>query len=309
MKALITGVAGFIGSALAKKLLDSGMQVSGIDRLSNYYDVNLKLRNLNQLAGLDFIEGDLNKIELAPIVDKVDYVFHLAGQAGVRPSWGKNFDQYVKDNIEGTQSVLEACKGAKLLKLVNASSSSVYGDSEEYPVKEDENLIPLSPYGVTKLAAEKLCYAYSKAFKIPIVSLRYFTVYGPGQRPDMAIHKFFTKTIANETVQVYGDGFQVRDFTYISDVVDATYLAAISKNLDYHAFNIAGGNQITINQLLDLISKIAKKNVNIQYLEPQRGDARRTQGDTSAALKYLNWEPTIDISEGLQNQYQEIVNS
>jgi UDP-glucose 4-epimerase len=228
----------------------------------------------------------------------VDYVFHQAAQAGVRASWGKSFEIYTRNNIEATQKLLEFYKDFAIKKFVYASSSSVYGDAE-LPMKEDSLLKPVSPYGVTKLAGENLCYLYYKNYGVPIVSLRYFTVYGPRQRPDMAIHKF-VKAISNgNEITVYGDGTQTRDFTYVDDAVEANILAA-ENNIIGEVFNIGGGSRIRVNALIDEIEKIVGKKANMKYIEKQKGDVRDTWADVSKARVMLNWKPKIDIHYGMR---------
>jgi UDP-glucose 4-epimerase len=298
MKALVTGCAGFIGSHLVAKLLDSDYEVIGIDCFTDYYSRAIKEANLsNALQNNNFklIEEDILNMHKFPAVD---YVFHQAAQAGVRASWGKSFEIYTRNNIEATQKLLEFYKDFAIKKFVYASSSSVYGDAE-LPMKEDSLLKPVSPYGVTKLAGENLCYLYYKNYGVPIVSLRYFTVYGPRQRPDMAIHKF-VKAISNgNEITVYGDGTQTRDFTYVDDAVEANILAA-ENNIIGEVFNIGGGSRIRVNALIDEIEKIVGKKANMKYIEKQKGDVRDTWADVSKARVMLNWKPKIDIHYGMR---------
>jgi len=238
MKALVTGCAGFIGSHLTERLLREGYEVIGIDCFTDYYAREIKERNtenaLNQ-KNFKLIEEDILEMDKFP---EVDYVFHEAAQAGVRASWGKSFKIYTRNNIETTQKLLEFYKDLNIKKFVYASSSSVYGDAE-LPMKEDSLLKPVSPYGVTKLAAENLCYLYWKNYNVPTVSVRYFTVYGPRQRPDMAIHKFVKAIFNGDEITVFGDGTQTRDFTYVDDAVEATILAAESNSIG-EVYNIGG---------------------------------------------------------------------
>ncbi|MCK4648265.1 NAD-dependent epimerase/dehydratase family protein, partial [bacterium] len=227
MRVLVTGVAGFIGSHLAEGLLKLDCEVKGIDSFTDYYSRKIKennLKNLKENKNFFFQEGDLLELDLEKVLEGIDYLFHEAAQPGVRKSWGKNFEHYIRNNITVTQRLLEEAKGLHLKKVVLASSSSVYGESP-LPTKEDNVLRPISPYGVTKLASENLGYLYYKSFKVPIIILRYFTVYGPGQRPDMAFHRFIKATLNNEEITIYGDGNQTRDFTYVSDAVEATIKA------------------------------------------------------------------------------------
>src|SRR5215213_5528429 len=228
MTALVTGAAGFIGSHLADRLLADGVEVRAVDRLSDYYDVDLKRANLANLethSSFSFLEGDLNQTELGPLLDGVEVVFHLAAQPGVRASWGREFEIYLSDNLLATQRLLEECRERELRRFVFASSSSIYGDAERFPTKETDPPAPVSPYGVTKLAAEHLSRQYFGGFGVPTVGLRYFTIFGPRQRPDMAFNRFIRAGLDGEAIDVYGDGLQERDFTYVGDAVEATVAA------------------------------------------------------------------------------------
>jgi nucleoside-diphosphate-sugar epimerase len=298
MKALVTGCAGFIGSHLVERLLKERAEVIGIDCFTDYYSREVKEANLVDALShnnFDFREEDLLDMDIYP---EVDYVFHEAAQAGVRASWGKSFEIYTRSNIEATQRLLEFYKDHKPKKFVYASSSSVYGDAE-LPMKENRLLKPVSPYGVTKLAGEKLCYLYWKNYSVPTVSLRYFTVYGPRQRPDMAIHKF-VKAILNEAeITVYGDGMQTRDFTYVDDAVEANILAAAATEIEGKVFNVGGGSRISVTALITLLEKITGKKARIRYIENQKGDVRDTLADTSKITMQLNWKPNVKIEEGL----------
>ena len=232
----------------------------------------------------------------------MDYVFHLAAQAGVRASWGKSFEIYTRNNIEATQRLLESYKDMKIKKFVYASSSSVYGDAE-LPMRENSLLKPVSPYGVTKLAGEHLCYLYWKNYGVPTVSLRYFTVYGPRQRPDMAIHKFVKAIFNGDTITVYGDGRQTRDFTYVEDVTEANLLAAtVNNNLNGEVFNVGGGSRISVNGLIELIEGISGKKAEIKYIEGQKGDVKDTLADITKIAKLLKWRSKVKIEEELRRQ-------
>jgi len=303
-KCLITGVAGFIGSHLAERLIKLGYEVIGIDCFTDYYSRDIKQKNISGLIKnktFKFIEKNLLEIEFEEILENVQYIFHHAAQAGVRPSWGNNFKVYADNNILATQKLLEAAKGHKIKKFIYASSSSVYGDVEELPVKETTPPRPISPYGVTKLAGENLCYLYWKNFGIPIVSLRYFTVYGPGQRPDMAFHKFINAINSNQEIIIYGDGNQTRDFTYISDVVEANILA-MEKNIIGEIFNIGGGTRINLNETIGLLEKIMNRKAKLKFIEEQKGDMRHTFADTTKARKMLGYNSTVGIEEGLRQE-------
>jgi len=298
MKALVIGCAGFIGSHLVDKLLEQGYEVIGMDCFTDYYHREIKEKNIeNTLKNNNFklIEEDIMNMENFP---EVDYVFHLAAQAGVRASWGKSFEIYTRNNIEATQKLLEFYKHKRIKKFVFASSSSVYGDAK-LPMKEDSLLKPVSPYGVTKLAAENLCYLYWKNYGVPTISLRYFTVYGPRQRPDMAIHKFVRAIFKGEDITVYGDGNQTRDFTFVDDVVEANILAA-NREIEGEVFNVGGGSTITVNELIREIEVITGKKAKIKNIEKQKGDVIDTRADTSKTSNELNWKPEVKIEEGLK---------
>jgi nucleoside-diphosphate-sugar epimerase len=230
-------------------------------------------------------------------------VFHLAAQAGVRKSWGKDFEIYTVNNIEATQVLLEACLRAKIERLVYASSSSVYGDHTPMPFREDAMLQPVSPYGVSKLAAEQLCYLYFANFGVPTVSLRYFTVYGPRQRPDMGFHKFLRATILGQPITVYGDGEQTRDFTFIADIVSATASAA-RQGVPGRVYNIGGGSRVSVNQVLEMIARVSGRRPLVTLNPAQKGDMRHTYADTSLARAGLGFAPTVGLEEGLAAEYQ-----
>ena len=279
MKALVTGCAGFIGSHLTERLLREGYEVIGIDCFTDYYPREIKEANLsNVLKSKKFklIEEDILEMNKFP---EVDYVFHEAAQAGVRASWGKSFETYMRNNVQATQKLLEFYKDLDIKKFVYASSSSVYGDAE-LPMREDSLLKPVSPYGVTKLAGENLCYLYWKNYNVPTVSLRYFTVYGPRQRPDMAIHKFVKAIFNGDEITVFGDGTQTRDFTFVDDVVEATILAAESNSVG-EVFNIGGGSRVSVNDLIEMMEDIIGKKAKVKYIEKQKGDVRDTLADVS----------------------------
>ena len=228
MKALVTGAAGFIGSHLTAALLDRGADVTGIDCFTDYYPRAIKEANLGVNArrqGFHFVEGALQSTDLAALLEGKTHVFHLAAQAGVRKSWGSDFRIYTDNNVDATQRLLEACVGRPLHRFVYASSSSVYGDNVSIPMREDALPQPVSPYGVTKLAAEQLCYLYHANHRVPTTSVRYFTVYGPRQRPDMAFHRFIRAALRGDAITLYGDGEQTRDFTFVTDAVAATIAA------------------------------------------------------------------------------------
>lgn len=302
-RALLTGVAGFIGSHLAERLALDGFSVRGIDALTDYYEVDRKRANLSALGsdGLDLIEGDLNHVDLDSLLRDVDVVFHLAGQPGVRSSWGESFAVYLDQNLLATQRLLEACRSASIEKFVFASSSSIYGDAERFPTQEDDKPAPISPYGVTKLAAEHLCRLYCRSYGTPTVSLRYFTIYGPRQRPDMAFSRFIAAAFEGDPLVVYGDGKQVRDFTYVADAVTAT-IAAAESGQPGQAYNIAGGTQTSIREVIEAIGEITGRELAVENRDEVVGDARRTGADTSRAKRDLAYAPKVDLREGLTRQ-------
>ncbi|MGV8108439.1 NAD-dependent epimerase/dehydratase family protein [Methanospirillum sp.] len=297
MKVMVTGCAGFIGSHITDQLLKEGHEVIGIDCFTDYYAKELKEQNISgALKNTKFRLINKDIIEMSNYPD-VDIVFHQAAQAGVRSSWGKDFSIYSRYNIEATQNLLEFYKDKNLKKFVYASSSSVYGDVS-LPMHEELRLQPVSPYGVSKLAAEHLCYLYWKNYKVPTISLRYFTVYGPRQRPDMGIHKFVHANIQGKTINIYGDGTQTRDFTYVDDVVRANILAAMS-DLSGQVYNIGGGTRINVNNLIALIERETGKKAIIEYSEKQKGDVTDTLADNTKAKKELGWNPVVDITDGI----------
>ncbi len=306
MKALITGVAGFIGSHLAERLLGEGAQVDGIDCFTDYYARDLKEANLAPLRkqpGFRFVESTIQDAPLAELLAGTTHVFHLAAQAGVRKSWGRDFQVYTVNNIEATQVLLEACTGAQLERLVYASSSSVYGDNASIPMRETMHLQPVSPYGVTKLAAELLCYLYHANHGVPAVSLRYFTVYGPRQRPDMAFNRFLRAVLAGRPISVYGDGEQTRDFTFVADAVAATVAAGV-RGVPGHVYDIGGGSRISVNGVLELVGRITGRPVTVAREASQKGDMRDTYADTSLAHAELGFAPAVPLERGLEAEYR-----
>jgi nucleoside-diphosphate-sugar epimerase len=303
-KAVVTGAAGFIGSHLAEKLLAEGLEVVGIDSFTDYYDIRLKQLNLDQLTprdGFEFIAQSINDTDLDALLDGVDYVLHQAAQAGVRASWGTRFEDYIDANIRATQKLCEAAKNKPLKKFVYASSSSVYGDTTQLPMTEDGPVRPVSPYGVTKLDAENMCLLYRKNYGLPAVCLRYFTVYGPRQRPDMAIHRFLKGAMTGSRIEVYGDGEQTRDFTYVSDIVAANVLAMRYEGKET-VFNIGGGSRVSISHVLDIVGRYAKGEFDVRYKEVEKGDVRHTYADTSRARTELSFEPRTDLEQGIARE-------
>ncbi len=297
-RVLVTGCAGFIGSHLVDRLLSEDNDVIGIDCFTDYYLKEQKVANLSGALNHDrftLIKQDILKMDKFP---RVDYVFHMAAQPGVRASWGTNFTVYTKNNIEATQRLLEFYRSTELESFIYSSSSSVYGDAE-LPMKEDVRPLPVSPYGVTKLAAENLCFLYWKNYDVPVVSLRYFTVYGPRQRPDMAISRFVHAIFEEREIQIYGDGKQLRDFTFVSDVIDALMLAPQSDTKG-EVFNIGGGQTISVNALIQSIERLVRKKACVRHLEQQKGEARDTLADIAKAKRLLSWSPQTDLESGLK---------
>lgn len=306
MRCLITGAAGFVGSSIADRLLNEGHEVVGIDSFLDYYPRARKENNIvkaKSQKAYTFVEGDLLKLPLAELLTNVDWVFHQAGQAGVRASWGEYFDTYIRNNIAATQRLLEeAVKHRSLKKLVFASSSSIYGNAESMPTSERAVPQPVSPYGVTKLASEHLVSLYAKEMGVPTVSLRYFTVFGPRQRPDMSFHKVIRAGLLGEEFTLYGDGTQSRDFTFIEDIVEANILAAKSEIRD-GVFNIGGGTQATMNDVLAIVESNVGK-LNIKRTERQLGDARHTSADTTLARTMLGYKPKVSLAEGIRREVE-----
>jgi nucleoside-diphosphate-sugar epimerase len=299
MKCVVTGAAGFIGSHLSEMLLAEGERVLGIDAFTDYYDVATKEENVRGLEGnerFDLIRADLSDLPLRDILADTDVVFHLAGQPGVRPSWGADFGTYVSRNILATQALLEAARSVRLRKFVYASSSSVYGDAEAYPTAETLRPRPVSPYGVTKLAAEHLCELYRVGFGIPTVSLRLFTVYGPRQRPDMAFSKLLAAAAGSTVFELYGEGNQTRDFTYVDDVVRAFWSAAHS---DFTGVaNVGGGSRISMNEVLEIAGDLGVRPLVVRR-PVQRGDVRDTAADVRTAFLAFAYVPRTTLRQGL----------
>ncbi|HKC82592.1 MAG TPA: NAD-dependent epimerase/dehydratase family protein [bacterium] len=305
-RVVVTGAAGFVGSHLCDRLLAMGHEVVGIDSFSDYYERARKKQNLEaaranhsfSLLELDMIDGDV-----ARAIRGAGVVFHLAGQPGVRPSWGDHFDQYVQDNIVATQRLLEALREHPVKRLVFASSSSVYGDAEMFPTKETALPRPVSPYGMTKLAAEHLTFVYMRNFGIPATSLRYFTVYGPRQRPDMAFCRFMEALVEGNEIEIYGDGEQTREFTYVSDAVEGTVKAA-SADVVGQVINLGGGSRVTVNRVLDTLEEISGIKTRRKHMPAAPGDPRHTGASINVAREKLGWEPRVSLREGLARQWE-----
>ncbi len=304
---LVTGVAGFIGSHLAERLLGEGHRVVGLDAFTDYYPRGVKMGNLTPLLGepgFRLVEMDMAQAGLVPLVAEADFIFHQAGQPGVRASWGKDFDVYIECNVRATQRLLEAARGSsRLRRLVFASSSSVYGQAQDLPLREASLPQPFSPYGVTKLAAEHLCLLYHENYGVPTVALRYFTVYGPRQRPDMGFHRFIQAALQDRPIVVYGDGEQTRDFTYVADAVEANWLA-LSPAASGQVFNIGGGSRSSVNQVLATLEAILGRPIRREVRPPQPGDVRHTWADTTRARNVLGFSPRVSLRDGLARQVE-----
>jgi nucleoside-diphosphate-sugar epimerase len=306
--ALVTGCAGFLGSHVCEALLGSGRAVVGIDCFSQYYPRALKESNIAGLRGaprFTLLEADLAEVPLRRLLEGVDVVFHLAAQPGVRPSFGQGFSAYLRDNVLATQRLLEAAAETDLAAFVYASSSSVYGDQESYPVREDAPLRPVSPYGATKVITEQLAGAFWRSAGVPVVGLRYFTVYGPRQRPDMAFSRFLSSALAGRPLSVLGDGRQVREFTYVADVVAAT-LAAVDRGERGSIYNVGGGQPVALMDVIELLAELLGAAPAIEHLEPGPGDPRRTDADISRTARDLRYRPSTSLRDGLAAQLESI---
>jgi UDP-glucose 4-epimerase len=298
---IVTGAAGFIGSHLCERLLEDGFEVTGIDSFTDYYSPSRKREQIEralQSGRFELVEQDLNECDLAGLFRDAECVFHLAAQAGVRRSWGSEFSHYTEANILATQNVLEAIKEIGGIRLVHSSSSSVYGETEDLPMNEDHRLAPVSPYGATKLSAEHLCELYSANFGIDYISLRYFTVYGPRQRPDMAFSRFITRALEGDPIEVFGDGEQTRDFTFVADAVEANMLAMRYRGSE-RTFNIGGGSRISILDVIEIMKKELGAGLEVHFLGRAKGDVTNTWADTTRAREELGFEPSVSIDAGI----------
>lgn len=308
MKALVTGCAGFIGSHLTQALLGRGDEVVGIDCFNDNYGRRQKLQNLQEGLShdrMEFVPIDLSRGDLRDLVADCDVVFHLAAEPGVRTSWGGRYEQYVRNNVLATQHLLEAMRSVgDRRRLVYASSSSVYGDAETRPTPEATTLRPRSPYGQTKVATEQICDLYHANFGLDVVGLRYFTVFGPRQRPDMAFHRFCRAALEGTEFTVFGDGSQSRDFTYVADIVDATIAASERDLPGPRVYNIGGGSPAPLRTAIDLIGELSGRPLSVKYAESERGDVKDTAADTSRARAELGFEPTVSLREGLASELE-----
>ncbi len=307
---LVTGAAGFIGSHTSEALLRRGTPVVGIDNFDPYYDVTIKhqnvqeIENTGQRAGVDFtmVDGNIcnrDSIEELVATHKIQAIVHLAAKAGVRRSLEDPLG-YARTNIEGTVTLLEAACRATMNRFVFVSSSSVYGDVAQVPFSEDQPVnMPISPYAASKVAAESFCYTYHALHQLPVVCLRLFTVYGPRQRPDLAINKFVRLMFAEEPIPRYGDGTSIRDYTYIGDIVRGI-LAALDSEIKWDIINLGSDNPITLSELIAAVEQVLDKHAAIDQLPPQPGDMRQTHADVAKACRLLNWQPEVSLHEGLR---------
>ena len=291
---------------MSERLLDHGAEVVALDCFTDYYPRPLKEANVAALRtrpGYRLVESAIADADLPALLDGVTHVFHLAAQAGVRKSWGREFQIYTSLNVDATQVLLEACVGLPLERVVYASSSSVYGDEAALPMREEVPLHPVSPYGVTKLAAEQLCHLYFVNHDVPTVALRYFTVYGPRQRPDMGFHRFFSAILDDRPLTQYGDGLQTRDFTYVGDAAWATHAAAV-RGVPGRVYNIGGGSRVSLRQVFDLLGQVTGRALRIDQQPSQKGDMRDTYADTTLARTDLGFQPSVNLEEGLRAMYR-----
>ncbi|WP_449416356.1 NAD-dependent epimerase/dehydratase family protein [Phormidium nigroviride] len=307
---IVTGAAGFIGSHLVETLLNQGKNVIGVDQFNDYYDSALKRKNISNFENnpaFKLEEGDILALNWSSLLEETEVIYHQAAQAGVRASWGEGFRAYTERNINATQVLLEAAKDApNLNRFVYASSSSIYGNAESFPTSETACPQPVSPYGITKLSGERLCFLYYKNFGVPATALRYFTVYGPRQRPDMAFHKFFKAILLDEAITIYGDGQQTRDFTFVSDCIAANLAAANVPESVGEVFNIGGGSRVVLAEIIKTMEKIVGRPIRISFIESAMGDARHTSADVSKAEQILGYQPQVSLVEGLTKEWQWI---
>jgi UDP-glucose 4-epimerase len=298
---LVTGCAGFLGSHLCEALLEGGHEVVGVDCFTDYYARALKESNISAIRRAPhfrLVEADLAVAPLDLLLDGVEVVFHLAAQPGVRASFGEGLGAFLRNNVEATQRLLQAAAVRELTAFVYASSSSVYGDQEVYPAREDAPVRPVSPYGATKVITEQLANAFCKSQGVPVVGMRYFTVYGPRQRPDMAFCRFLSRALSGRSLRVFGDGRQVREFTYVADVVRAT-IAAAEHGERGSVYNVGGGEPVALLEVISLLEELMGGSLMREYLDAGPGDPRRTEADVSRAIRDLGYRPETTLTEGL----------
>jgi UDP-glucuronate 4-epimerase len=305
--ALVTGCAGFIGSHLTESLLADGHAVLGVDALTDNYAAADKRANLAHAAGYDrfrLVTADLASTDTRALVEDGDVVYHLAGEPGVRSSWGERFERFLHHNVEATQRLLEAARAVPERRVVYASSSSIYGDSERLPTPEDTPPRPMSPYGVTKLAGEQLCRVYHANHGVDCVALRFFTVYGPRQRPDMAFRRFCEAAVAGAPIRLFGDGRQSRDFTFVGDVVDALVSAGRADGVGGRAYNVGGGAPVSLNEALSTIARLAGRPLDVRRSEHEAGDVSHTAADLGRARRDLGFDPRMSLADGLAAEFE-----
>lgn len=309
---MVTGAAGFIGSHLVDRLLEAGYEVTGLDCFTEYYSEDAKRRNLSRALSherFQFLKGDILGLDPGALLSGVDKVAHLAGEPGVRPSWGERFSIYLERNARTTQHLLEAVSRGEPKHFVYASSSSVYGPDGGGPVAEDYQRCPASPYGVSKLAAEELVGLYARERGVPATVLRYFTVYGPRQRPEMALVRFISAALEGRSVEIFGDGGQSREMTYVSDVVDAT-VAALEQGgqtaplATPRTYNVGGGARTTVNGMLDAVQRATGERIEAVYTAAAEGDVRSTWADSGRAHGELGYRPRVSLEEGVALQVE-----
>lgn len=306
-RALVTGAAGFIGSHLAEALLGTGMEVRGVDCFNDNYGRSQKLQNLRHLSAwenFEFVPVDLARGSVRHLTDDCELVFHLAAEPGVRTSWGDRYEQYLRNNVLATQHLLEAIRGSPAIRFVYASSSSVYGETRVRPTPESEMPHPRSPYGQTKLAMEHLCELYHDNFGVDVIGLRYFTVYGPRQRPDMAFHRVCAALLEQQPFVVFGDGRQTRDFTYVGDIVAATLAAAVCDSNGQRIVNLGGGSPASLTDAVRLVEELAGRSLEVRYVKSEHGDVRDTAADTTLAQQMLSFAPQVGLASGLERQFK-----
>ncbi len=310
MKIIITGCAGFIGSHLTEFLLSKNYDIIGIDAFLDNYDINQKKNNIKEFIDkITFYDKNILDIDLSSIIPENEefVIYHLAALPGVRTSWGKRFEDYTKNNILATQYLLESVKDRKNLKrFIYASSSSIYGNALKYPTSEDTIPNPISPYGLTKLSGEYLVKLYNENYAVPYTIFRFFTVYGPRQRSDMAFHIFMKAILNNQPITVLGDGRQTRDFTYVEDIITPLYLSMENENAVNTVFNIGGGHRIDLMSVVEMIFDITGKKVPIEYKERSRGDVKDTSADVSLLMEKLNYKPKWELKDGLRKEWEWI---
>ena len=304
-RVLVTGAAGFLGSHVCERLLEAGDEVVGVDCFTDYYPRAVKERNLARAREWDrfeLIEADLSENGTPGLVDGADTVIHLAAQPGVR---SRDVGPYLRRNVVATRHLLEAAADAPLTRFVYASSSSVYGDAAAGTATESTPLAPLSPYAITKVAAERLVESHHRRHGLPAVGLRFFTIYGPRQRPDMAFHRFITRCLAGEPIELIGDGRQVRDFTFVDDAVDAT-LAAAARGRAGAIYNVGGGHPVELRDAIALIAELVGEPVQVTRRDVVAGEARRTACDGTLARSELGFHPRTSLGAGIAQQFEHM---